>query len=687
MGESVEKRGDKFTTRAPSGKHGYVQALAAKPPASHYPGQGSQVASVFLSYSRDDVSKAQAVAAALERHGHQVWWDRQLQGGSRFSKEIEEALKGAAAVVVLWSRSSIESAWVQDEAAEGRDSDRLVPVLIDDSKPPLGFRQFQTIDLSGWKGRPSGAIKAVHEAILAKAGQTAPAAREPRTARPAIRTPRPVALAAIAVVALLLAGLAYWLVAAPGSAEPAPLRLQLGEFKALSREVPEAAPETLREELLAALATDSVIVATTADARSSSAPGYALSATVRNSGDELLFTVHVSNPASGATLWSETLARPATIADIAPRQVAVGVSQMLRCGLGGAARYGKPMPDETLSVYLSFCEEYWSDTMGKPGNATRALDLARRIVALAPDFSHGWSGLGQVAIWSSRESRLTNVEALRAEAGKAAKRAIDLDDENSQAYEVLAILEPPFAFAEREKFHLKSVTVRPGDCGCEYVGYGAFLSRVGRNAEAVDAFKRAHDMIPLSADVNAGWADALFVAGRADEAQRAVDTLLELWPDNADLRESLIRSAFWTRRYDEALRLLDDPMTAVTSSEREALRLAFRALKGGGAAARTAAARALVEAAKSGEGGSLPIVALGALGANPEALALAAAQIRRDGPRGLPVLFQPPLARARHLPQFADLARRHGLVSYWKSSGKRPDLCKEKGAPALCGKL
>lgn len=649
--------------------------------------QGSQVASVFLSYSRDDVSKAQAVAAALERHGHKVWWDRQLHGGSRFSKEIEQALKGADAVVVLWSRASIESAWVQDEAAEGRDSDRLVPVLIDDSKPPLGFRQYQAVDLSGWKGRPGGAIKAVHAAILAKGGSAAPAAVESRAAAPTALNRRPLAIAAAALVAILLAGLAYWLVTPSGRAEPTPLRLQLGEFKALSQAVPEAAPETLREELLAALATDSVIVATTAQAPASSSPGYALSATVRTSGEDLLFTIHVTNPQSGAALWSETLARPAARADLAPRQAAVAVSQVLRCGLGGAARYGKPMPDETLSLFFNFCEEYWADTMGREGNPTRALDIARRVVAAAPDFSRGWSGLGQVAIWSSREGRLANAEALRSEARKAADRALEIDDENSQAYEVLAILQPPFAFAEREKLHLKSVTVRPGDCGCEYVGYGAFLSRVGRNAEAVDAFKRAHDMIPLSADVNSGWADALFVAGRAEEAQRAVDTLLELWPDNSDLRESLVRSAFWTKRYQEALRLLDDPRTAVTSSEREALRLALRALESGSAAAKAAAAMALVESAKSGEGSSLPIVALGALGANAEALAVASAQIRRDGPRGLPVLFQPPLAAARHLPAFAALTERHGLVPYWRKSAKRPDFCREQGAPALCGRL
>src|SRR5919202_840968 len=63
-------------------------------------------------------------------------------------------MQGAAdVVVVLWSANSIESAWVRDEAAAGRDSGRLVPVTIDGTEPPLGFRQFQTIDLSRWKGR------------------------------------------------------------------------------------------------------------------------------------------------------------------------------------------------------------------------------------------------------------------------------------------------------------------------------------------------------------------------------------------------------------------------------------------------------------------------------------------------------------------------------------------------------
>lgn len=108
------------------------------------------MARVFLSYARDDASTAQKLASALVEAGHDVWWDFHLHGGSRFSDEIDRALKNAQVVVVLWTPSSVTSAWVQDEAAEGRDSGRLLPVLLDDTKPPLGFRQFQCVDLAKW---------------------------------------------------------------------------------------------------------------------------------------------------------------------------------------------------------------------------------------------------------------------------------------------------------------------------------------------------------------------------------------------------------------------------------------------------------------------------------------------------------------------------------------------------------
>jgi TolB-like protein/Flp pilus assembly protein TadD len=106
------------------------------------------MARVFLSYDHDDTAAAAAIASALENAGHSVWWDRQIHGGAEFQSEIEQAVEDAEAVVVLWSGRSIKSAWVRDEAAEGRDQSKLIPVLLERVKPPMGFRQYQTIDLS-----------------------------------------------------------------------------------------------------------------------------------------------------------------------------------------------------------------------------------------------------------------------------------------------------------------------------------------------------------------------------------------------------------------------------------------------------------------------------------------------------------------------------------------------------------
>ena len=91
---------------------------------------------VFLSYARADAAAAEKLAEAIAAAGHGVWWDRHIHGGSRFASEIDRALKDAEAIVVLWSQASCESAWVQDEAGEGRESGRLVPATLDSTRPP-----------------------------------------------------------------------------------------------------------------------------------------------------------------------------------------------------------------------------------------------------------------------------------------------------------------------------------------------------------------------------------------------------------------------------------------------------------------------------------------------------------------------------------------------------------------------
>lgn len=107
---------------------------------------------IFISYAREDAAVAERLAAALGAVGYSCWWDRNLVAGTHFLSETETQLKAAKAVLVLWSKTSIVSHWVADEATVGRDEGRLVALSIDGSTPPLGFRQFQATDFSAWQG-------------------------------------------------------------------------------------------------------------------------------------------------------------------------------------------------------------------------------------------------------------------------------------------------------------------------------------------------------------------------------------------------------------------------------------------------------------------------------------------------------------------------------------------------------
>ena len=107
---------------------------------------------IFLSYKSEDSEKAQKIAEAIEKKGYTVWWDRIIPPGRNFDDVIEEELDEAKCVVVLWSEKSIKAKWVKTEASEGDRRGILVPVLIEDVRPPLAFRLMEAAKLKDWDG-------------------------------------------------------------------------------------------------------------------------------------------------------------------------------------------------------------------------------------------------------------------------------------------------------------------------------------------------------------------------------------------------------------------------------------------------------------------------------------------------------------------------------------------------------
>jgi hypothetical protein len=180
-------------------------------------------ADVFMSYAREDRAVAEAIAAALERHGLTVWWDRKIVVGRSFSEIIERELAGAKCVVVLWSRASVASEWVSNEAAEGVRRQILVPICVEDVIPPLEFRRRQTAHLFNHRDLEANAefpdcLTAIRTLIAGEAAEEpAPDDRRRDAVVPALLQPRWL-YAAILIV--LIAGASSFFVLRPVHEQP-----------------------------------------------------------------------------------------------------------------------------------------------------------------------------------------------------------------------------------------------------------------------------------------------------------------------------------------------------------------------------------------------------------------------------------------------------------------------------------
>ena len=112
---------------------------------------------IFISYKREDEDRAATLLNALTRAGLDVWWDRGIPGGDRWRERILTELESAKCVLVLWSVASTGLAgdFVIDEANRARQRGTLLQIRIDDVVIPLGFGEYQALDLITWNGDDS----------------------------------------------------------------------------------------------------------------------------------------------------------------------------------------------------------------------------------------------------------------------------------------------------------------------------------------------------------------------------------------------------------------------------------------------------------------------------------------------------------------------------------------------------
>jgi hypothetical protein len=117
---------------------GQDEVLAPGPAGGATPAQdevGVRVAGVVVV----DGDPGQACAELCLGAGHHLAGEGR-QVGESFDREIETAIKKARAVLVLWSKASVESEWVRNEVGIGKERGVLAAAQLGDCDLPIAFR-------------------------------------------------------------------------------------------------------------------------------------------------------------------------------------------------------------------------------------------------------------------------------------------------------------------------------------------------------------------------------------------------------------------------------------------------------------------------------------------------------------------------------------------------------------------
>lgn len=624
------------------------------------------MASVFLSYDRDDAAKAKSIARTLEKTGHTVWWDRNIRGGSQYSKEIEQALAAADAVVVLWSAQSVESTWVRDEAASGRDSGRLVPVTIDGIEPPLGFRQFQAIDLAGWKGRGRVKLEQLLDAISRVIGGEAPqhvSARSPQSARSF--PGRAMILGMVAAILLTGAYFAWniffrpadipTVAVAPANASPA--------AAALSQDLLTKLGE------LQSSGTNAIRLAGASDVKRADLL-FKIDGSLRSQPEASLSLVGKD----GGILWTGTFQQPSgTQADL-KQQIGFTAARILGCASEGLQTDGSRLDQQTLKLYLSACAQ-WAETMRS--DPTAIVRTLSQVVQKEPGFGPAWAKLLMA------ESEISGLpfndgeppRQILAELRRHIAEAKRLHPNMSEVILAEAALLPPHEFFRRTKLIEQAAAQDPDNPNVQTILAGAMLS-TGRSRKAINASRRAVELDPLSPATVNNYISTLAYTGATDAAKRELAEAERLWPGTATVRDAQWR---YHMRYG-------DPQIAKTIFEEDtdtgsgAWRL-YLAAKIDPSAANVERLMAYVRErlknmSNPGAGVGFATVAYAQFGRKEEIFSILLNWPKLDDLRIMTdVFFRPEFREARRDRRFMIVAQRVGLLDYWRTSGNWPDFC------------
>lgn len=488
------------------------------------------MAEVFISYGRASEAVAKRVEGALKAAGHGAWRDDQLPAHQAYAKVIEQRLRGADAVVVLWSAQAAQSEWVRAEADFARSERKLVQAQLDDTLPPIPFNQIQCADLRGWRGHRNhkGWVK-LAESVASVASGEAPKAAEPSAVRWRRGFDRRLVVGAIAALLLIMAAVLFVLDALKANRPPTLAVLPFASLAASDDNLVDGIWEDTREAL-SGNPQLTVIGRTSAETmarddleprqyRSRYGIDYLLDGKIRRAGNKIRFNVSLVRTKDGAQVWSESFDRQLKDVFALQAEIAREIEGRIR---GRLARGGGTVPENistTPEVYALYNDARATVRKLDLPNMPTAIKQLQRAIQLDPNYAPAWATFALAdyhTLALSREGRPGSA------AESAARRAIALAPNLAIAHAALGYVHP--GGPESEAAIRRAIELDPNDADA-LTWLASTEALKGRTKDALELLDRAAQIEPLSPDVVMTRLELLLYLHRTADVQRELDRL------------------------------------------------------------------------------------------------------------------------------------------------------------------
>ena len=373
---------------------------------------------VFVSYARSTELQAKNIERALEAEGYSVWRDDEIPAHKPYAEVIEERLREAKAVLVIWSADAAKSQWVRAEADAARELGTLIQVTVDGTLPPMPFNQIQCASLDCSNGGVGGngwdKLKASVAALAG--GKEGPPSLQGKTS-----APRRTSICVLPFVNM--SGDAEQEYFSDGISED--ITTDLSKISALAVTARNTA------FMFKSQAADVCEIARKLGV------SHVLEGSVRKAGARVRITAQLIDGQSGDHVWAERYDRELTDIFAIQDEISKAIVEALKVKLLPAEKKAIEQRGtsnaDAYNLYL-MARKYWvSGNYGDIRREERTIRLCQRAVEIDPNYAQAWAliALAQVSMYFYFGVGCD-------EAQEAAVRALSIDPTIAEAYAVKA---------------------------------------------------------------------------------------------------------------------------------------------------------------------------------------------------------------------------------------------------------